>query len=90
MAKIPMKMRAIEWLKANPNSNVEQIMEGVKSEYGTEGQFTLANFTHMTQALKAVGIIRNTNVELDKNEKVVVSYSLTDYGISSMKYIPKV
>lgn len=88
MGKIPMKMRAIEWIKENPSSSTEEIMEGLKSEYGTEGQFSVSNFSHMMAAMKAVGIIENGKVELDKNERVIVRYSLTNYGVRSMKHIP--
>lgn len=88
MGKIPMKMRAIEWLKENPVSSVEDLMEGLKGEYGTEGQFSISNFKHMVAAMKAVGIIENSKVELDKNENVIVRYSLTNYGVKSMKHIP--
>ena len=89
MAKIPMKMRVIEWLKDNPCSNIDDIMVALKGEYAEEGQFSRLNFNHMMQAMKAIGIINNCKVEIDKAENVVVYFSLTDYGIKSMKYIPK-
>ncbi len=87
--KIPMKMRTIEWLKDHPNSCVEEVMAGLKSEYGNEGQFNRKNFEHTIAAMKAVGIIRNTCVEFDSANEVAVRYTLTDYGVSSMKHIPK-
>lgn len=89
MAKIPMKMRVIQWLKDNPCSNIEDVMDALKGEYGGEGQFSKSNFNHMIQAMKAIGIISNCKVEIDEAEHVMVYYSLTDYGIKSMKYIPK-
>lgn len=89
MSMIPMKMRVIQWLKDHPVSSLEEIMGGLKGEYGSEGQFSLSNFHHMMQAMKAVGIIQHSKVELDEKEQVVIRYSLTNYGISSMKHIPK-
>ena len=64
-SKIPMKMRVIEYLSQNSDSCIEDIMKGLVDEYGKEGQFNKSNFDHMMAAMKAVGIIKNSTVELD-------------------------
>jgi len=89
MARIPLKMRTLEWLHTNHNVTVEEIMKGLEPDYGQEGQFTQSNFEHMMKAMKAVGIVSVSSAELDELDHVHARYTITDYGVRSMKYIPE-
>jgi hypothetical protein len=66
-----------------------EIMEALKPEYGTEGQYKRKIIdTHLT-SMKAVGMIEIMDLSMGSDGKLLHKYRATEYGRKYLKYIPK-
>lgn len=88
MKKLPLKMRVIQLLSTVSDLTVEEVKVSLESEYGSEKQFNSKNLANMFLAMKAVGIVSIHGIEPNGETEISVRYSLTDYGRSTMTYIP--
>ena len=89
MAKLPMRFRILHLMSENEKLSDLEVMEALKEEYGSEGQFKLATVNTHLQSMRAVGMVENADVSLDESGKLDIKYKITSYGESRLKYLPK-
>lgn len=89
MRKLALKLRVFQWVaEYGQPFDIEDVMDALKSEYGTERQFTKKRIDTYLQSLLGACMIDASEVSLDANEDLVVKYILTDFGKKRIKYIP--
>ncbi|MBF0315434.1 MAG: hypothetical protein HQK50_07600 [Oligoflexia bacterium] len=76
--KLPFKFAIIRNIAENPASNINTIMEKLKDDYGSEGQFNLKMVSMHLDSLRTSGLIQ---------EDTNYCYSLTATGHLRLKYI---
>jgi len=68
----------------------KEVAEMLKEEYGDEGQYKESIINTHLMSMRAVGIIKNTRVELDEKGNLVQYFTITDYGKKLLKsYLPQ-
>lgn len=87
---LPLRFRMLHFFSTVNEASANDLLEGLKSEYGSERQFSKKNFVEHLLTMKENGIIDETKVELDKNGDLCIYYSINDEGRSLLKkYLPK-
>lgn len=89
--KLPMKFRILQLICEksiqNKTSNLSEIFNSIKVEYGNEKQCCIKNIQTHILGLKTVGLINEVNVYRD-NDKLVSEFKSTHEGFNRMKLIP--
>ena len=85
---LPMRFRILHLLTLKELSEVE-IMEALRPEYGTEGQFRRSTIDTHLASMKAVGMIEITDLSMGRDGNLLHKYRATDYGRNYLRYIPK-
>lgn len=87
---LPIRASVLLYLSTVKEGTVNTAMEALRPQYGTERQFTKANFVEHMLALKANGLIDEVECDLDEAGELRISYCINDEGRSTVKkYIPK-
>jgi hypothetical protein len=68
--------------------DMAKIMDELKEEYGTEGQFKPAIMQNHLDSMRAVGLIEVTDAKLDANNNLDMQYEITDFGMSRLDLLP--
>ena len=90
MALLPIRSRVLQYMSTVPKANVTQVMDSLKSEYGSERQFTKPNFVDHLMALKANGLLDEGGCSLDSSGGLLVDYQINDEGRNTIqKFLPK-
>jgi hypothetical protein len=90
MALLPVRTAVLKFLYDNKNGDVNEIMKGLQSMYGTEKQFTKARFIDHVMSLEANGLINELSYDLDEKNELRVRYQINDEGINTInKYVLK-
>jgi len=90
MALLPVRTAVLKFLFDKKDGNVTEIMQGLKSLYGKEKQFTKARFIDHVMSLEANGLVNESGYGLDENGELSVRYKINDDGISTInKYVLK-
>ena len=89
MATLPMRFRIIHYFSKVDEATVEQLMEGLRAEYGQEGQFNRKIFDEHIASMRQGGILDDRDVDLNDKDELVQSFAITDYGRDRLKYLPK-
>lgn len=85
---LPMRFRILHLLTLRELSEVE-LMEALRSEYGSEGQYKRSVIDTHLASMKAVGMIEITELSMGKDGNLAHKFKATDYGRNYLKYIPK-
>ena len=90
MSKLPFKVRMFEWAsQQNVPFTEEDIYNAMEKEYGSERQFSAKRIDTYLQSFIGSYMIKPVDLDLDENNNLVVTYTLTDFGKGRIKHIPK-
>lgn len=90
MAHLPIRSRVLHYMSTVKRASIKDAMEALKAEYGSERQFTKANFLDHMLSLAANGLLDEVSYDLDENSELRMYYSINDEGINTInKYLPK-
>lgn len=90
MSLLPIRTAVLKYLYDKKVGDVNDIMKGLKSLYGTEKQFTKERFLDHVMSLEANGMINEISYDLDDKGELLVRYQINDDGISTInKYVVK-
>jgi hypothetical protein len=84
---MPVKFRVVQAICHNENITNQGILEILKAEYPLDRSVGEKCVEDYLLTLTAVGIIDQTSVIIDNNNKLKLCYKITDYGTGLMKYI---
>jgi hypothetical protein len=68
--------------------NMARIMDELKEEYGSEGQFKPAIMQNHLDSMRAVGLIEVTDAMLDAGNHLDMQYEITEFGMSRLDLLP--
>ena len=86
---LPTRMAVLNYIYLYGESNVEQVMTGLKSDYGHEKQFNPKMYLEHLMALEANGLLTLSKYELNDQNELLLSYIITDDGKAAVDtYIP--
>ena len=87
---LPMRFRILHLLTLQETGISEtEIMEKLRHEYGTEGQYKRSTIDDHLASMKAVGMIEITELYMGNDGKLLHKFRATQYGKNYLKYIPK-
>jgi len=86
--KLPLRYRMLHLMSVKGQFNMAKIMDELKDEYGTEGQFKVAIMQNHLDSMRAVGLIEVTDAKLDANNNLDMQYEITDFGMSRLDLLP--
>lgn len=87
---LPLRFRLLHFLSTVEKANVDQMMEGLKHEYGTESQFTRPKFVEHALSMYANGIADEADITLNEKGELDIFYAINDEGRKLLKnYLPK-
>ncbi|ABA88195.1 winged-helix DNA-binding domain protein [Syntrophotalea carbinolica DSM 2380] len=86
---LPMRFRLLHYFSTVKEASTRQLMDGLRSEYGTEGQFNESVINEHLMSMRAGGLIETNDIELDAAGNLVVNYSITEFGQGRLKYLPE-
>jgi len=87
--KLPMRFRILHHFCQVESASNQQLMDALRPEYGTEGQFNSAIFNEHLMSMRAGGLIEDKAVSFDPEGNLVQEFAVTEFGKSRMKYLPK-
>ncbi len=87
---LPIRSRVLHFLATEKRADIVQVMAGLKPEYGTERQFTEANFLDHLLSLKENGLIDEASYNLNQEGDLQIVYQINQEGLDTInKYLPK-
>jgi DNA-binding PadR family transcriptional regulator len=87
---LPMSFRMLHYFSTVSEATVDHLMAALKSEYGTEKQFSRKNISNSLFSMRENGIIEDSKVELDHAGELNIYYRINDEGSGLLKkYLPK-
>lgn len=87
MSQMPVKFRILQAICENKELSNLEILEILKKEYPLDRSVNEEGIDDCLLSLKTGRMIELTHVALDNKGKLKLSYKITDYGASRMKYI---
>lgn len=88
--KLPMRFRIMHIVSQKDEVSNKEVVQMLKKEYGDEGQYKESIINTHLMSMRAVGIIKNTRVELDEKGDLVQYFTITDYGKKLLRnYLPQ-
>lgn len=87
---LPARTAVLNYLYGVKNADVDQIMEALRPEYGSERQFTKDRYMDHVMSLEANGMVNLSSYDLDQNGELRMCYEINDEGRSAVdKYVDK-
>lgn len=87
---LPMNFRMLHYFSTVEEGNVENLMQELKSDYGTEKQFNKPNISNSLFSMRENGLIEDSRVELDNEGELRIYYSINEEGTRLLdKYLPR-
>lgn len=87
--KLPMRFRILHLFSIEKISmSNSEIMEKIRPEYGSEGQFKESMIELHLQSMRAVGILKVDNLTLDEAGHLKAKYKITEHGLARLRYLP--
>lgn len=88
--KLPLKFSVFKCVAESDRPvTSNDIFTMLKDTYGTEKQFTKKRIELYLTALSCVAMIRENNIDFDKDNELEISYEMTSLGKSRVKYLPE-
>jgi len=88
MAKLPMRFRILNYMLDKDQVALQHVLDGLRPEYGKEGQFNAKVINEHLMSMKFSGLIDEVGLEFSEDKELQVFYSITGVGRSRMKYLP--
>jgi DNA-binding PadR family transcriptional regulator len=88
-AVLPMRFRILHFFSQVKEASIKELMENLRSEYGTEGQFNARVLGEHLMSMRAGGLIETRDIEANGGGDVIVNYAITEFGQSRLNYLPK-
>lgn len=89
MNKLPLRFRMLHFFSQVSEADNKKLMDALRADYGTEGQFTESIFTEHLMSMRASGLIQDKDVSFDSNGTLIQSFAITEFGKTRLKYLPK-
>lgn len=87
---LPARTAVLNQLNKDNCLSVDEIMQKLQPDYGTEGQFTKDMFTEHCMALEANGMVEMAGYDLDDDGELNIQFRITDDGRHTVKkYVSK-
>ncbi|MDH6364095.1 DNA-binding PadR family transcriptional regulator [Enterococcus sp. PF1-24] len=87
---LPIRSRVLHFIATEEVANIDTVMTALKDEYGTERQFTYANFIDHLLSLKENGLLDEEDYELDDQGRLRINYRINEEGLNTVnKYLPQ-
>jgi hypothetical protein len=87
--KLPMRFRILHHFCQVKSASCHQLMDALRQEYGTEGQFNSTIFNEHLMSMRAGGLIEDKDASFDGEGNLIQEFAVTEFGRSRMKYLPK-
>jgi len=88
--KLPMRARILHLLYSSHKAlTLSDIMQNIFEEYKDEKQFRKNMVDLHLESMRAVGLIEVTNVKLAAKDELEEYFSITEYGIARLQYLPE-
>lgn len=90
MTLLPLRFRLLQFLSTVEKANVDQMMEALKEEYGTESQFTRPRFKNHALSMMANAVIDEAELTVTEDGELDIFYCINDEGRKLLRiYLPK-
>lgn len=87
---LPIRSRVLHFLAIEKQADIVQVMDALRPEYGSERQFTEANFLDHLLSLKENGLIDEASFDLTQEGNLQIVYQINQEGMATInKYLPK-
>ena len=88
MAALPLKVRILQYaIEKGTSFTVDDVMNDLAAEYPDEKMFKKKLINEYIEAMIGVGFLKNDDLELDADGKLIVHAIVTEYGKERQKYI---
>ena len=86
---LPLRLRTIQYLNQCQGQALApaEIYEALRSEYESEGQFTLRKMKWHLMCIKAVGLIEGVDPFWDDDQEPAYRYRITEAGRRNLAYL---
>ena len=87
---LPTRMAVLNHIDKVGTENLEDVMESLKHQYGSEKQFNKELYLDHLMALEANGYLHLKNYSLGNDDELVLSFEITEDGQQAVgKYVPQ-
>ena len=87
---LPLRFRLLHFLSTVDKANVDQLMDGLRADYGNESQFTKAKFKNHALSMKANAVIDEVELGVTPDGELDVYYCINDEGRKLLaSYLPE-
>ncbi|MGT2935512.1 hypothetical protein ACVR0P_06580 [Streptococcus castoreus] len=88
MGLLPARTAVLNYMSTVEKADVQQVMDALKSQYGTEKQFTVPLFLEHLMSLECNGYVEQVGYDLDEQQKLRIFYKIKSDGLDAVnKYI---
>ncbi|MET3644547.1 hypothetical protein [Streptococcus gallinaceus] len=88
MGLLPARTAVLNYMSTVEKADVHQVMEALRSQYGTEKQFTVPLFLEHLMSLECNGYVEQVGYDLDEQQKLRIFYKINADGLDAVnKYI---
>ena len=84
-AKLPLKMSIANLFVDQVSRTKHTVFTELKRSYGTEKQFNRDSIENHLMSLKAVGILKAEEAQLNSRNELVQAYSITSFGLTKLE-----
>lgn len=86
---LPMRFRMLHIISKNEDIDCGELITALKPEYGTEGQLKASIIENHLASMRAVGMIKDTQLSVNESNELIQRVKITEYGRSRLAYLPK-
>lgn len=87
---LPMRFRVLHFFSQIKEASVDEVMENLQNEYGSEKYFKRDLIVEDLISMKENGLLDDTKVEFNKNHELRIYYTINEEGSNLLKkYLPK-
>lgn len=87
---LPIRSRVLHFIATEKSAHISEVMAGLEADYGSERQFTRANFVEHLLSLKENGLIDEESHLVTEEGDLQIVYAINDEGVNTInKYLPK-
>ena len=87
-SSLPLRFRIVHYASRKENFSVNDLIRDLADEYRGERQFCFSMLAQHCESLRASGLMEAQDVDLTPDGKPLVTYRITEYGMSRLSYLP--